>query len=155
MTNIFVCVSFISMTSDCYAWDFNFSSKPSLEVSRQRVQNLINRNAKGYIKLVGFRKKNGIEHELSGYKAYTMLWVADLEFREDCIWNETSFSAAPMSKGKWSKPQVVNGVYFEAFSVTDWIYSEFETKWAKKGATASVSESYVYIKTDNGWELRH
>ena len=116
---------FLSVATGC-------SSKPTEADVRGLIVQKISQNSNGLIKLVGFRKTNGIEHEFGGTKVYEMEWVAELEFVADCVWDKSTFEAIPPPQG------------LDAFLHL--------TKQKKaKGARVDLSGSTTLQKTENGW----
>lgn len=124
LANGVFCVLLLSLIVGC-------SSKPSEIDVRQRIEQQISQNANGLIKLSDFRKTNGIEGGVGNSKIYTMEWVADLEFTDDCMWRDSDFRAI--------RPQ--------DFS----LLNIFQHRDAKKGDRISLSGSTTLLKTENGW----
>lgn len=66
------------------------SSKPSESDAKQAFEQEIQENSNGLIKLISFKKTNGIEKQRSklegGGAFYTMEWIATIESTCDCYW---------------------------------------------------------------------
>lgn len=110
------------------------SSKPSEADMKRRIEERININSRGFIRLIGFQKKDGMDREIAGMKTYNMEWVAVLEFTGDCVWNKNSFEAAP-------PPEGTNGILFAS--------SGYQP--VKKGQRINLSGETTMKRTENGW----
>gem|GEM_PF-1271635 len=62
------------------------SLKPSEGDGKQAIQNQINQDSQGRIKLVEFQKMNGQLAEINSIKVYSLEFEAKFEFTEDCKW---------------------------------------------------------------------
>lgn len=108
------------------------SSKPSESEVRQKIEQKISRNSNGLVKLVDFRKINGIEREFGGVRTYEMEWSAELEFVADCLWDSSTFKAIPPPQG------------LDA-------YLHLNMKKAAWGDRVKISGSTTLEKAENGW----
>lgn len=62
------------------------STKPSDKDGRQVLENLLEEQTKGKVKLVDFKKLNAEEGELMGVKLYGIEFEAEVEFLEECYY---------------------------------------------------------------------
>ena len=62
------------------------SSSPSAREGERAIQDSINQQSQGRIKLTKFQKKDGAQGEMMGMKMYTLEFQAGIEFTEDCKW---------------------------------------------------------------------
>jgi hypothetical protein len=90
------------------------SSNPSVGDGQQTIQNQINKDAQGRIKLIEFHKTNGQLAEINAIKVYSLEFEAEIEFTEDCKWVTGNFGqglsfrtvkliAQPNSGFSWGK----------------------------------------------------
>jgi hypothetical protein len=110
------------------------SSKPSETDMKRRVEQQIDINSQGYIRLVDFQKKDGIAKEFGGVKFYEMEWVATLEVTKDCLWNTESFEAVP-------PPQGMDGI----------LYASSGYQAVNRGQRINFSGKTTFKKTERGW----
>jgi hypothetical protein len=108
------------------------SFKSSEADARKRVEQEIQQNSNGFIKLIDFRKTNGKDVEFAGVKVYEMEWVANLEFTGDCMWNTSNFHTIPPLEG-------INLLFHQ------------DKKKAQKGQRVDLSGSTTFEKTEKGW----
>ena len=108
------------------------SSKPSESDMKQKIEQQIQQNSNGLIKLIGFQKTNGKDMEFAGVKIYEMEWVANLEFTGDCLWDKSNFSAIPPPQG------------------IDWLLHMGKQK-VQKGRRIDLSGKTTFEKTEKGW----
>src|ERR1039457_2533982 len=85
LLNIKKCSVFFLFVSSAFIFA-GCSSKPSEGDGKQAVQNQINQDAQGRIKLVEFHKTNGQMAEINAVKIYSLAFGAEIEFTEDCKW---------------------------------------------------------------------
>jgi len=64
----------------------SYASRPSESEGEQAIRVQIAREANGRIRLVEFRKTDGMEGQLMGYQVYGMEFAAKIEFTETCKW---------------------------------------------------------------------
>jgi hypothetical protein len=62
------------------------SFKPSEGDGQQAVQNQINQQAQGRIRLISFHKTNGQMAEINAVKVYSLEFQSEIEFTENCKW---------------------------------------------------------------------
>jgi type II secretion system protein G len=72
------------------------SGPPSATDGRQAIEDRINRDSGGRIRLVQFQKTNGQLAEVMGVKVYTLEYETEIEFLEACKWNIIRFAGAIM-----------------------------------------------------------
>lgn len=123
------------------------SRTPSTSDARQKLENQIQQQSNGLIKLVSFEKTDGAMHEMMGMKAYEMSYAAEVEFLEDCLWSggnnlmgwNGSFYA---QRGKPKPPQEVFGRFFDLNQ---------GLKPANKGERFRFTGHMNFQKTERGW----
>ena len=126
------------------------SSVPSSDDAKGIIQERINKESEGRIKLVSFQKTNGQEGELLGVKIYQLSYQGEIEFLEDC---------------KWEKGMAVNlgEVHYRTVKVKPGA-KDFWQNWddqmhgrqiVKKGHKEKISGNVVFEKTEKGWVLSH
>ena len=121
------------ITTLCMVYAFvGCSMKPTDADAKRFIEQKIQTNSNGLVKLIDFKKTNGIDKEIQGQKLYKMEWVATIEFSDDCLINTTSFVAVRQPKG------------FEQFLHLD-------KKQAQKGTQIQIPGSTEFTKTENGW----
>jgi hypothetical protein len=121
------------------------SGTPTESDAQQTVQQRIQSQSNGLIKLVSFRKTNGIAQEFGGMRAYHMEYTAEIEFIDDCMW-----SAGGMMgwQGNFSAKRGQSQSYSANFLDLSQGFRP-----AKKGERQSISGAFDYVKTENGWRL--
>ena len=109
------------------------SSKPSETEARQPIEQKIQKNSKGLIKLISFKKTNAIASEINGVKLYEMEWIANIELTCDCYWLPEQF---------------------QAYTDTDVpLLSMVVFKKGQKGERFNVAGKTLFEKTENGWRI--
>ena len=104
-------------------------SLPTEEQGKTAILNTIKQDDHaGAIKLLSFRKTNGMVHEGLGVKGYIMEVECDIEFTRDCHYVENDFRTEVV--GYWNR---VN---------------------CQRGQRGKVSSKLMFEKTENGWRPR-
>jgi len=118
---------------------------PSPSVGRAQVEERIQAQSNGLIRLVSFDKTNGIEQDMNGMKLYEMDWTGEIEFLGDCMWGGggpfgggISFNAVP----GWP----AGGL--DAFNPR-----YFGKQQARKGQRQKIGGKFVFQKTEQGWRV--
>ena len=125
------------------------SSVPSSDDAKQIIQERINKDSGGRIKLVSFQKMNGQEGNLLGFKVYNLEYQMEIEFVEDCKWITGHSAALGGEVGfRTSKPKG-SQEFWDKF-MDD---STNPGKLVKKGHKERISGSIAFEKTDNGWRV--
>jgi hypothetical protein len=105
------------------------SGSPSENAGKSVVQNMIkSQNQSDFIKLVSFRKTNGIREGNS----YRMEYEVEIEFREDCMFDPYG--------SIYNASRIVNGGIYSAIVVRK-----------KKGERIKKSDVMSFEKTERGW----
>jgi hypothetical protein len=125
------------------------SSKPSAGDGKQAVQNQINQDAQGRIKLVEFHKANGQLAEINAVKVYSLEFEAEIEFTEDCKWVIGNFgSQLSFVTAKLVAPPA------SGFSWNKFIDDANNPGTAmKQGQQVKVSGVIRFEKKENGWSV--
>jgi len=122
------------------------SSVPSSDDAKGIIQERINKESEGRIKLVSFQKTNGQEAELFGVKVYQLNYQGEIEFLEDCKWEKgmavnlgevhyRTVKAKPGAKDFWQ----------------NWDDQMHGRQIMKKGHKEKISGYVVFEKTEKGW----
>ena len=111
------------------------SSSPAVSDARKVLENRINAQSKGIIKLISFNKLYGDEIQTRGKTIYIMNYDGEIEFAADCYW-----------KGQ-----------AHGFEVNTWILDlpgliHDVGKKRLKGARERISGSIRFEKTEEGWQ---
>lgn len=112
------------------------SSSPSEADPRDALSSRIEREAEGRIRLVDFKKTNGVRAEVAGVSAYRLEYEAEIEFLQDVWWG------CPM------------GLCFETVtgapgSLNFYLYQG--KKHANRGQRETVTGALEFRKTERGW----
>lgn len=110
------------------------SSKPTEDDMKRRIEQLIGINSQGMIRLVGFKKRDGMEAERGGVKLYQMEWTAMIEFTKDCLWETSTFEAVPPTNS-------LDGILFASSGYRS----------AKQGQRIDLNGKTTFRRTENGW----
>ena len=70
----------------CISALFMVGCSPSPEQARQVLQQRIESQAKGHIKLTSFIKTDGQDVQFMGTKGYRLTYIAEVEFDQDGVW---------------------------------------------------------------------
>src|SRR5438270_10564011 len=62
------------------------SSSPTEDDARHILEQKIQDQSEGVIKLLSFHKTDGIERDIKGTKGYQIDYTAEVEFLENCAW---------------------------------------------------------------------
>lgn len=111
------------------------SMHPSESDAKQILENQIQQNSGGFIKLVSFRKTNGIEKQIDGAEGYELEWTATMEFTADCLWDPSNFTAIP--------PQNIVGALLN-----------LDKQKARGGDKVELSGATAFEKTEKGWRFK-
>jgi hypothetical protein len=123
------------------------SDSPSVSDARAKLENRIQQQSNGLIKLVSFDKTDGVMHEMGGVKEYEMSYAAEVEFLDDVMWSggnnlsgwDGSFFA---QRGTPQPPQNVFGRFMDLNQ---------GMKGAKKGEHLKFTGTLVLDRTERGW----
>lgn len=110
------------------------SSEPTEDEMKRRVEQLIRINSQGMIRLVGFKKRDGMDAERGGVKFYSMEWTAMLEITKDCLWKNATFEAVPPTNS-------LDGI----------LYTSSGFQPAKQGQRIDLNSQTTFRRTENGW----
>jgi len=113
---------------------------PSESDGRAVLEQKIQQQSKGLIRLVSFRKTDGVARETMGMKLYDLMYSAEIELTNDCYWGDGG-------RLGWQ------GGFF-AERPTGGISQMVEySKSGKKGQREQVSATLGFERTENGWSL--
>jgi sulfatase maturation enzyme AslB (radical SAM superfamily) len=106
--------------------------KPSATDAQKIVNNLIQKQSHGFIKLINIKKTNAQEGEMMGVKLYSLEYEAVIQFIDNCYWAENTFTAQKNNPGPWGG---------------------FMTKWfrASRGQQTVVHGKLNFEKMEKGW----
>jgi len=110
------------------------SFKPTEDDMKRRIDQLIGINAQGMIRLVGFKKRDGIDAVRNGVKFYSMEWTAMLEITKDCLWKSATFEAVPPTNS-------LDGI----------LYASSGFQPVKQGQRIDLNGETTFRRTENGW----
>ncbi|HEX9871092.1 MAG TPA: hypothetical protein VGC99_21345 [Candidatus Tectomicrobia bacterium] len=68
---------------------------PSPEDAQRIIQQKIQTESKGCMKLNSFKKTDGIERQVFGAKVYTLEYEAEIQFLEECKWLQDMTPGSP------------------------------------------------------------
>ena len=140
MKNILLLSSIVSLFSlvSC-------SSDPGQSEGREIMENKINKESKGIIELVKFKKTNGIKQNIiPEQEVYVLEYSAVIAFQQEC-WK----SKAPF-EGAWSDFYVKNKKPRKSFDAS-WL--GYSSKHYNKGDEIAFKGKLNFEKTDNGWRI--
>ena len=121
------------------------SSSPSESEARTKLERQIQRESGGLIKLVSFEKTDGITRELVGGKNYEMIYTAEIEFLENCIWRGGN-DVVPWDgtfNAKRNDGPATGALAYSAYSLG--------LTLAQKGQRLKFNGTLVLEQTENGW----
>ena len=121
------------------------SSRPSDDNGKQAIQERINKESQGRIRLNEFRKTNGVAGELAGMKVYKMEFEARIEFTSVCKW----LTGGPLitSIGFATTPAIVGGNSLGQF-LEDTVNAG---QIVAQGQEVIISGEIHFVKKENGW----
>lgn len=113
------------------------SSTPSPSNAEAVLRSKIEKQSKGLIKLVGFKKTNAQDAELMGVKIHAIEYQAEIEFVEDGYWG------------------VLFGEGFEAIRgepgpLNAWMY--LGKKKARRGERETITGTLRFQRTERAWK---
>jgi len=115
------------------------SSTPSSSNAEAVLGNNLEKQTKGIVKLIYFKKVNTQESELMGKKIFTIEFEAIIEFLEDCYWRQRN----PIM----DLPQ--SGIVVER---EGGMFSQmFGMKKATTGQRETITGTLRFHKTEKGW----
>jgi hypothetical protein len=117
------------------------SGTPSASDARQKLENQIQQESRGLIKLVSFEKTDGAMHEMMGMKGYVMSYTAEIEFLDDCVWSGSDKLSLLSGGFRAQRDPPPAGEQIDFF-----IHSE-----AKKGEHLRFTGQMNFAKTERGW----
>lgn len=101
------------------------------------------------IRLVSFRKTNGIQREINGMKAYDMEFSAEIEFGEKCWWSDFGDSNGQTQFYVFRFP--LNDADERAVrSMQAWAS---RARVVEKGERRTIQGTFRFIQTENGLRL--
>lgn len=110
------------------------SSGPSQDSVGQLVRNTVAAKAGGLIRVVEFKKVDGLASNMAGIAFYEMDWVANLEVLEDCWFKSETFEASPPN------------------SNAEILFATQRFKKYKKGQRIELSGKTSFRKMESGWK---
>lgn len=123
------------------------SSKPSDGDGKQAIQNQINQDSQGRIKLVEFHKTNGQLAEVNAVKVYSLEFKAEIEFASDCKWI-TGLGGSMMGFRTAQLPNKSLGALAQ-FAADDGMPGTI----VKQGQQVKISGVIRFEKKENGWSV--
>ncbi|HEY5041849.1 MAG TPA: hypothetical protein VIK53_07585 [Verrucomicrobiae bacterium] len=123
------------------------SSNPSPGDAKQAVQNQINQDAQGRIKLIEFHKTNGQLAEINAVKVYSLEFEADIEFTTECKWI-TGIAGSEMGFRTSQLPDKPLGALAQ-FAADDGMPGSI----VKQGQQVKISGVIRFEKKENGWSV--
>jgi hypothetical protein len=123
------------------------SSFPSSRDAEREIQNRINQESEGRVKLVKFQKMDGTQGELMGFKIYALEFNAEIEFAENCKWvigfmgTQLSFRTTKLPP----KSQDGLAAFMEA--------SQNPGMQVSKGQHVQLAGVVRFVKKENGWSV--
>lgn len=120
------------------------SAPPSQSDGQAVLEQKIQRESNGLIKLVSFHKEDGVAQEMNGVKTYKLKYSAVIQFTDDCLWGDGSPMMGWQGGYKADRPSNMGAgmAIFDASS---------HYKEGKKGQTENVTSWISWQKTENGW----
>lgn len=126
------------------------SSKPSESNAKNIIEQKVNQESEGKIRLVSFRKTNGQTREVYGVKVYVLEYEAVIEFLDDCKWLTVDpFSARHIGfkTVQTKRSAEKKGGYWAGWmNLTQTPGTEH-----KKGERQNYFSSIRFEKTEKGW----
>jgi hypothetical protein len=96
------------------------------------LQNEIRANSEGRIRLVNFTKTDDKTVNYGGSEGYVLVWRAEIEFLEDCLW--------PVSDNLLQTQLSAAG-------------DDLKNNFHKQGERALIKGKYHIEKTEKGWNV--
>jgi hypothetical protein len=122
------------------------SDTPSSAAARSKLENQIQQQSGGLIKLISFQKTDGVMHEIMGMKAYEMSYAGEVEFLDDCLWSGgNNLSGWDGSFSAQRGPAAPSGGLRDFFNLSQ------GRKAAKKGEHFRFTGHMDFQKTERGW----
>ena len=117
-------------------------SRPAMAETamREKVAN----ESQGNIRLVSFKKTDGVERDFFGQLTYEMKYEAQIEFLKDCHWiSQPTF--------EWDFHTTVGGPQnsLETFSP-----AFFGKQPAKQGDKKLIAGHMMFLKSEKGWRIK-
>jgi hypothetical protein len=122
------------------------SGPPSASDGRTALDQKIQRESNGLIRLVSFQKTDGVQQEVMGMKVYQMKYTATIEFTDNCYWGNGSGLIG--WQGGFTADRPSGGGTLASLMDTSSHY-----KAGMKGQQEQVSATLTFQKTENGWSL--
>lgn len=122
------------------------SGRPSASAGRAALEQKIQRESNGLIRLVSFQKTDGVEQEMMGMKVYQMKYAATIQFNDDCYWGDGN-SMVGWQGGFYADRPVGGG------ATASLLNTSTHYKMGRKGQQEQVSATLTFQKTENGWSL--
>lgn len=104
------------------------------------LRHKIEKQSKGLIKLVDFKKTNAQDAEVLGVKLHAIEYQAEIEFLRDCYWG------GPFG-GLEQGFEVITG---EPGPFNAWMY--MGKKKGRQGERETITETLRFQKTEKGWK---
>ena len=123
------------------------SSQPSAGDAERVIQQKIDSQSGGRIKLAGFTKTNGQKGELLGVQIYSLEYEAEIEFMEECKWIQEPFSQQVSFRTAVPPKQPDGGFRWDNF-MDDRMNPGTVMK---KGQRQKLKGSVDFEKTERGW----
>jgi hypothetical protein len=119
-----------------------FDNRPDL--AKQELENQINTQSAGVIKLLSFEKTDGEDVDVAGFKEYKMDIKATIEYQQDC-YKVSDMQGWPYSNFNTVADKPANNIYS---SLMGYKFFGF-----KKGHRVELSGQAIYEKKESGWKL--
>lgn len=127
------------------------SSSPSVGEGKQAIQERIDKESYGRIKLKRFEKSNGAEGEIAGFKIYKMEFESEIEFTENCKWVTGVFGQEVGFRTAKSVAQPKSGFSWNSF-LSD---SQNPGPDVAKGQKIQISGTIHFVKKERGWSVEN
>jgi len=114
------------------------SGPPSESDGRTALNQKIETESEGLIRLVSFKKTNGVTSE----GGYQLEYTAEIEFLDDCIWSGGYKGTFLATRGRPASAMDREMLRYDAKEA------------AEKGKHQQVSNKLIFQRTENGWRLR-
>jgi len=113
---------------------------PSESDGRAALEQKVQQQSKGLIRLVSFRKTDGVARETMGMKLYDLMYSAEIELTDDCFWGDGG-------RIGWQ------GGFFAERPTGGMSQIVEYAKSGKRGHREHVSATLGFQRTENGWSL--
>ena len=133
---------FLSLLVVCGALLQGCTSAPSERQAELLIDQRIQEDAGGNIRLVSFSKTDGQMQDVSSEKVYTLDFSSKIEFMQDCMWG-------PVFGNRWQ------GRFLAIPGIATGIMSQFgnmDKQPGRKGQKVEVKGKIVFHKTERGWQ---